>query len=130
LRVVAAARRLKLEGLADPTLISNDVISGVETIDPAGSPRLMEYAALYRKRRASKGVTEMEADAIAREPLYFAALMVAMGDAHGTVGAAFTQLRKRSGPHWPRSVLRRASRQFLAHSSWRIPIRASAPEAS
>jgi phosphate acetyltransferase len=46
----------------------------------------MEYAAHYQKRRASKGVTEMEAEATARKPLYFAALMVAMGDAHGSVG--------------------------------------------
>jgi len=86
LRVITAAGRLKEEGLADPVLISKNPIAGLETVDPASSPRLADYAAFYQKRRASKGVTEVEADAIARKPLYFAALMVAMGDAHGCVG--------------------------------------------
>jgi phosphate acetyltransferase len=86
LRVIAAARRLKQEGLADPVLISNHIVSGVETVDPFDSPRRREYAAFYQRRRASKGVTEEEADAIARKSLYFAALMVAIGEAHGSVG--------------------------------------------
>ena len=85
-RVIAAARRLKEEGLAEPVLISKSSVPGVETIDPANSSRLRDYAAFYHRRRASKGVTEAEADAIARQPLYFAALMVAMGEAHGTLG--------------------------------------------
>jgi phosphate acetyltransferase len=86
LRVIAAARRLKQDGLADPVLISNNALPGLETVCPDSSPRLQEYAALYLQRRASKGVTEVEADAIARRPLYFGALMVAMGEAHGSVG--------------------------------------------
>jgi phosphate acetyltransferase len=85
-RVIAASLRLKEEGLAEPVLISKNAILGIETIDPAHSPRLRDYAAFYHRRRASKGVTEVEADAIARQPLYFAALMVAMGEAHGSVG--------------------------------------------
>jgi len=85
-RVIAAARRLKDEGLADPVLISNGSVPGVETIDPAKSPRLQDYAAFYQRRRASKGATEDEAYTMARQPLYFAALMVATGDAHGTLG--------------------------------------------
>jgi phosphate acetyltransferase len=86
LRVIAAALRLKREGLAEPVLISNRTVSGLETVDPSSSPRLAEYAAFYRKRRASKGVTEAEADAMMRNRLYFAAVMVAMGEAQGTVG--------------------------------------------
>jgi phosphate acetyltransferase len=85
-RVIAAARRLIVEGLAEPVLISKTIVPGVETIDPANSPRLPDYAAFYHRRRTSKGVTEAEADAIARQPLYFAALMVAMGEAHATLG--------------------------------------------
>jgi phosphate acetyltransferase len=84
--VIAAARRLKQEGLAEPVLVSRQAVTGIETVDPSGSPRLAEYAAFYRKRRASKGVTELEADATARKRLYFAALMVAMGEAQGSVG--------------------------------------------
>jgi len=39
LLVIAAARRLKQEGLAEPVLISNHIVNGVETIDPSDSPR-------------------------------------------------------------------------------------------
>jgi phosphate acetyltransferase len=85
-RVIAAARRLKDEGLVEPVLISKGSVPGVETIDPGNSSRLQDYAAFYQRRRASKGVTEEEAYAMARQPLYFAALMVAMGEAHGTLG--------------------------------------------
>jgi phosphate acetyltransferase len=85
-RVIAAARRLKEDGLVEPVLISANTVPGVETIDPANSPRLQDYTAFYHQRRVSKGMTEADADAIARRPLYFAALMVAMGEAHGTLG--------------------------------------------
>jgi phosphate acetyltransferase len=91
LRVITAAGRLKEEGLADPVLISKNTVPGLDTVDPASSPRLADYTSFYQTRRASKGVTLVEADVIARKPLYFAALMVAMGDAHGCVGGcAFT----------------------------------------
>jgi phosphate acetyltransferase len=85
-RVIAAARRLQEEGLAEPVLITKNAVPGVETVDPAHSPRLRDYAAFYYRRRALKGVTEAEAEAIARQPLYYAALMVAMDEAHGSVG--------------------------------------------
>jgi phosphate acetyltransferase len=85
-RVIEAARRLKEDRLVDPILVSRNSVSGVEWVDPASSPRLRDYAALYHTRRAGKGITELEAGSIARQPLYFAALMVAMGDAHGSVG--------------------------------------------
>ena len=85
-RVVAAARLLKADGVADPVLISAHTVLGLETVYPASSPRLRDYAAYYHLRRASKLVTEEDADGIARKPLFFAALMVALGDAHGSVG--------------------------------------------
>lgn len=79
-RVQAAAARLKREGLLEPILIKAG--------DPAKCPRLSRYEALYYERRRAKGLTQMEAAAIARRPLYFAALMVAAGDADGLVGGA------------------------------------------
>jgi phosphate acetyltransferase len=88
-RVIDAARRLKRENLAEPVLISKTSVLGLESVDPSSSPRLRDYAALYHQRRASKeakGITESEADSFARQPLYFAALMVAMGEAHGCLG--------------------------------------------
>jgi phosphate acetyltransferase len=87
-RVIEAARRLKQEGLVDPVLISRNSVLGLESIDPASSPRLRDYAAHYYQLRSSKGdkrLTEIEANSVARQPLYFAALMVAMGEAHGSV---------------------------------------------
>src|SRR4029079_15729627 len=57
-------------------------------LDPATSPLVSKYTALYHERRRSKGITHMEAAAIARQPLYFASLMVGVGDADGSVGGA------------------------------------------
>jgi phosphate acetyltransferase len=85
-RVIEAARRLKQDGLAEPILISRTAVPGIERVHPGESPRLRDYAAHYAERRASKGVTEVEASAIACQPLFFAALMVALGDADGSVG--------------------------------------------
>ncbi|MES1261430.1 MAG: phosphate acetyltransferase [Acidobacteriota bacterium] len=87
-RVVAAARRLQAEQLVEPLLIADHAAPGLETIVPARSPRLSDYANCYHGRRAAKGVTEEEARAAARKPLYFASLLVAMGEADGCVGGA------------------------------------------
>ncbi len=62
--------------------------AGVEIIDPAASPQLDRYAQIYYERRRARGITMDEAQAVARMPLYYAALMVAAGDADGTVGGA------------------------------------------
>jgi phosphate acetyltransferase len=85
-RIVAAARRLKSEGLAEPVLLSRNTVLGLESVYPQGSPRLRDYAEYLYQRRKSKGLTEIQAGSIARKPLYFAALMVAAGDADGSVG--------------------------------------------
>ncbi|HVW85382.1 MAG TPA: phosphate acetyltransferase [Bryobacteraceae bacterium] len=87
-RVITAARRLKAERLVEPVLISKNTVLGLETIDPPSSPLLRECAGYYHARRAAKGVTELEAGAIARKPLYFATLLVALGYADGCVGGA------------------------------------------
>ncbi|MGH9814682.1 MAG: phosphate acetyltransferase [Candidatus Acidiferrales bacterium] len=62
--------------------------SSVEIIDPAASPQVERYAQIYYERRRARGVTMDEAQAVARKPLYYGALMVAAGDAEGTVGGA------------------------------------------
>ncbi len=90
-RVLEAAARLAREGVVNPVLIGPKPAAapeGVTFVDPAGSRALPKYAALYYERRRSKGITQMEAAAIAREPLYFASLMVGAGDADGSVGGA------------------------------------------
>jgi phosphate acetyltransferase len=88
-RIRAAAQRLAREGLAEPILIGRSSSpDGLRYVDPETSPDTNRYAALYYERRKARGVTEREAARIARRPLYFAALMVAAGDADGTVGGA------------------------------------------
>lgn len=78
-RVIAAAERLAREGLARPILIGPG---------SAASEVSEKYAGLYYALRRSKGITEMEAREIAKKPLYFAALMVAAGDADASIAGA------------------------------------------
>jgi len=59
-------------------------------IQPDRWPKIATYAALYHERRRARGVTVIEAERVARQPLYFAKLMVAAGDADGSVGGAST----------------------------------------
>jgi len=79
-RVQAAAGRLEREALLTPVLL--------KTAETVAGPEARRYGKLYFERRRAKGVTEVEAEEIARRPLYRAALMVAAGDAHGLVGGA------------------------------------------
>ncbi len=90
-RVLAAAGQLAAEGLLQPILIGRPPASppaGVTFIDPCTSPLTRKYATLLHERRRARGVTQLEACELAAQRLYFAALMVAAGDAEGTVGSA------------------------------------------
>jgi phosphate acetyltransferase len=77
-RVQEAAARLSKENLVEPILLNS----------ASGAADTSKYSALYLERRRAKGVTQVEANEIARRPLYRAALMVAAGDADGGVGGA------------------------------------------
>lgn len=90
-RVLEAAARLAREGIVHPILIGappENAPPGVSFVDPGRSGAAEKYAAIYYERRRAKGITQVEAAAIARRPLYCAALMVAAGDADGSVGGA------------------------------------------
>jgi phosphate acetyltransferase len=99
-RVIAAASRIAREGFArvillglKPVIESHArekqlTLEGVTLLDPNASDRINDYAEIYLDRRRSKGALQDEADAIARKPLYFAQLMVAAGDADGSVAGA------------------------------------------
>ncbi len=82
-RVQEAAARLSAEGLVEPVLIG-----GAGGVNPASHPRAREYARLYHEKRRSRGVTAAEAEQAILNPLVFAGLMVASGDADGFVGGA------------------------------------------
>jgi phosphate acetyltransferase len=89
-RTLEAVAKIAREGFARVTVLGQGLapIPGVALLDPASSPKLDAYARLYFERRRSKGITEEEARKIAARPLYFADLMVASGDADGSVGGA------------------------------------------
>lgn len=96
-RIQEAAGRLAREGLAEPVLIGQPPAggsSGVTFVCPKNSPQTRKYASLYYERRRAKGITQMEAEETAQNPLYFAALMVAAGHADGVVGGAATTSRE------------------------------------
>jgi len=79
-RIQAAAERLQREGLVTAILLRSDRV--------ASEQEARRYGQLYFERRRAKGITELEARGIAKQPLYTAALMVAAGDADGFVGGA------------------------------------------
>ncbi len=90
-RVIQAAARLAANNLLEPVLIShapNPPADGIRRHNPDTDAATSAYAGFYLKRRAHRGATAREAQAVARRPLDFAALMVASGDADGFLGGA------------------------------------------
>jgi phosphate acetyltransferase len=99
-RVVAAAAAVAQEGFAKITLLGRKQIiesvaadlrvplNGIAITDPAASPRIETYVQIYHERRRARGLSLEETREISRNPLHFAALAVAAGDADGTVGGA------------------------------------------
>lgn len=101
-RTLLAAEKLEKENLARLTLLGNveKIQARLKTlgmaplraalVDPAASGKLKDYARQLHERRRAKGMTESEALETAAIPRYFAGLMVAAGDADGSVGGALS----------------------------------------
>ncbi|MFZ0961589.1 MAG: phosphate acetyltransferase [Terriglobia bacterium] len=99
-RTLEAARLIEKDKLAHATLLgdANKIHSRLqalgiklettEFLDPASSPKLGAYAATLYQRRRAKGMTEEQAMQAAKLARNYAALMVAAGDADGSVGGA------------------------------------------
>jgi phosphate acetyltransferase len=91
-RVVQAAGRLASEGLCVPVLVASartgDVPRGVEVVQAKRDPRLEGFAQSYFEQRKAKGVTIEEARERVREPLLFAASLVAAGDCQAGVAGS------------------------------------------
>jgi len=99
-RVVAAAERAAAEGICRPALVGEvaevaaaaaeaEVSVTVPVLDPREDPALPELAARLAARLAGRpGVAPGEPEALAREPLYYAALRVATGLSAGSVMGA------------------------------------------
>lgn len=102
-RIIEAAVEARKQGIARIALVGDQQrieaglakagsggLDGIDIHDPANSPLHSEMAALYHKLRAHKGVTLETAAQAVQSPHVFAALLVKLGHAHGTLGGAAT----------------------------------------
>ncbi len=97
-RVIEAASELARRGVCRVTLIcprpsrtaDHDPLPdlGVDVVDPSDDPRRERLAAHLLERRRAKGMTPEAAAEAVLDPLYFAACLVAVGEASGSVGGA------------------------------------------
>ena len=127
-RALRAAALLRDQDLARPILVGSAPavaaraaelgvpLGGIEVRDPAADPRREQFARAYFEARRHKGVTEPLARERAAWPHYFAALMVAAGEADGLVSG----LDGRTKPFVPafeivrlRDGFKRASSVFI-----------------
>src|SRR5690554_4867488 len=99
-RILEAASIITKEGIAkvillgDPEEINKaaDVdLTGVEIIDYLKSDKMDTYIREFTELRKHKGMTLEKAAEILKNPLYYATMMVKLGDADGmTAGAVFS----------------------------------------
>ncbi len=101
-RVLRAAQLAFSKSLARPVLIGDPSevknlaaiigvsLDGIEVIDPSFDSRLEKCSQLLYERRKEKGLSKEDAVGIARQPLYFAALMLALGEVDCFVAGAST----------------------------------------
>jgi len=101
-RMLFAAQKIVEQGLAKIVILGNPdevkksavakgvSLAGVEILEPAASPKLQSYVDELVELRKSKGLTKGEAEKLLTSPdnLYYAGMMVRMGDAGGEVAGA------------------------------------------
>jgi malate dehydrogenase (oxaloacetate-decarboxylating)(NADP+) len=99
--IIRAARQLADQRIAKPVLLGRpDVIKeraahfgfelhDYETIDLAKSPKLQQYADIFYRMRARKGITPETALQHMLDPTIYGLMMVRMGEADGFVGGMF-----------------------------------------
>ena len=100
-RTIKAADVILGEGFADLILLGNPAvideqikkyelenIGKATIVDPKNNPRKQVYIDLMLQLRASKGLTQEQAEKLIEDPLYLGALMVKAGDADGEVAGA------------------------------------------
>ena len=105
-RVLKAIEGILRSGISIPVLIGDPKeadrvakkegidLKGLEIIDNKKTKGLDKYVALYCEKRKNKKVSQEDAlKIITRNPVFYAALMVAAGDADGFVAGASTTTR-------------------------------------
>jgi phosphate acetyltransferase len=99
-RIVAAARRLKDEGLAEPVVLGTQeavgatgiALDGITVIDPRKDPRLDAYGAACAAGREK--MSAPMATRLVAKPLYFGGMMVRQGDADAMVAGVANPTRR------------------------------------
>jgi phosphate acetyltransferase len=102
-RIIEAAQVATSQGVATIVLLGNVAtinakaealgisLDSVTLIDPSDSPKAGRYAANLFEIRQTKGMTKEKAAELIKDPLYYAQMMVHLGDADGSVnGAVYT----------------------------------------
>lgn len=94
-RTIEAAAQLVAGGLAEPVLVGGaaeiealGAVPGAAVIDPATDERRQRLAGRLLERRRARGMTPEEAWSRTGDPLLFAALLVAAGEADASVAGA------------------------------------------
>ena len=107
-RTVLAAKEVIAEDFATPVLLGDEtIIAGLakevgvdmeilQVINPESADKLEEYATTYFDMRAAKGkpISEEEALATLKQPLYYGAMMVRQGEADGSLAGAVNSTGK------------------------------------
>lgn len=101
-RTLRAARILADKAIVKPALVGkhSDItalasaksisLAGVEVLDPTTSDHTQGYATTFHELRKAKGMTAEKALETVHNSLYFAAMHVREGNAHGSVGGSIS----------------------------------------
>ncbi|OUS30422.1 phosphate acetyltransferase ['Osedax' symbiont bacterium Rs2_46_30_T18] len=102
-RIIDAAVQSVAKGIATITLLGNAPriareaqrlnlsLAGISVIDPKSATKKTQYSEVLYQLRKNKGMTRNDASELTDHPLYYAQLMVHLGDADGSVaGAVYT----------------------------------------
>ncbi len=100
-RVLYAAERVAKDGIAHPILLGKEdeiwekarglgiKLNDVEILEPSRSSTFQKYVEALYERRKEKGMTLDEArEILLNDPLYYAVMMVYLGDANGEVAGS------------------------------------------
>ena len=101
-RAILAARKITDQSIAKVSLIGDEKevrrkaddlnvrLNSIDIIDPARSNNLEKYSTSFYDKRKSKGVTPEQALETMKKPLFFGAMMVKEGLAHGSVAGSLS----------------------------------------
>ncbi len=85
-KLILIGNEEEIKAIAEENNLSH--IDKAQIIDPATHPEMPKYAELLYEIRKSKGLTQEEANKLAKDPLYLACLMIKNGDADGELAGA------------------------------------------